>query len=148
MCTTPVLALLDFTKTLVLECDASRRGIGSILMQDGRHLDFTRKNLLERHLGQSIYENKMLSILHAVALFHHYILGQHFQIKTDHQKWVTKLFGYDYETIYKKVKDNVVVDSLSIKYEDEVLIFSLSFIVQDGSKLSVRNAYMIPKFLI
>jgi hypothetical protein len=28
------------------------------------------------------------------------------------KKWVTKLFGYDYEIIYKKGKDNVVVDAL------------------------------------
>jgi hypothetical protein len=62
-------------------------------------------------------------------------LGKHFQIKTDHQslkyfleqrissseqqKWVTKIFGYDYEIIYKKGKDNVVVDALSQKYEEE-----------------------------
>jgi hypothetical protein len=46
-------------------------------------------------------------------------------------KWVTKLFGYDYEIIYKKGKDNVVVDALSRKYEDEESIFSLSFIVPD-----------------
>jgi hypothetical protein len=42
---------------------------------------------------------------------------------------VTKLFGYDYEIIYKKGKDNVVVDALSRKYEDEGSLFSLSFIV-------------------
>jgi hypothetical protein len=42
---------------------------------------------------------------------------------------VTKLFGYDYEIIYKKGKDNVVTDALSIKYEDEGSLFSLSFIV-------------------
>jgi hypothetical protein len=124
MCTTPVLTLPDFTKTFVLECDASGKGIGVVLMQEGRPLAFTSKQLSERNLGKSIYEKEMLAILHVVDLWRPYLLGQHFQIKTDHQslkyfleqrisspeqqKWVTKLFGYDYEIIYKKGKDNVV----------------------------------------
>ena len=33
-------------------------------------------------------------------------------------KWVTKMLGYGYEIIYKKGKDNVVVDALSHQYED------------------------------
>ena len=33
MCTTLVLIVLDFTKTFVLECDASRWDIGTVLMQ-------------------------------------------------------------------------------------------------------------------
>jgi hypothetical protein len=44
---------------------------------------------------------------------------------------VTQLFGYDYEIIYKKGKDNVVADALSQKYEDEGSLFSLSFILLD-----------------
>jgi hypothetical protein len=44
---------------------------------------------------------------------------------------VTKLFGYDYENIYKKRKENVVVDALSQKYEEEGSLFPLSFIVPD-----------------
>jgi hypothetical protein len=47
------------------------------------------------------------------------------------KKWATKLFGYDYEIIYKKGKDNVVADALSQKYEDEGSLFSLSFFVLD-----------------
>jgi hypothetical protein len=108
-------------------------------------LAFTNKQLFERNLGKSIYEKEMLAILHVVDLWHPYLLGQHFQIKTDHQslkyfleqrisspeqqKWVTKLFGYDYEIICKKGKDNLVVDEPSQKYEDEGSLFSLSFIV-------------------
>jgi hypothetical protein len=129
MCTTPVLALYDFTKTFLLECDASGKGISAVLMQEGRPLAFTIKQLFERNLGEPIYEKEMLAILHAVDLWRPYLLGQHLQIKTDHQslkyfieqhisspeqqKWVTKLFGYDYEIIYKKGKDNVVADALS-----------------------------------
>jgi hypothetical protein len=129
MCTTPVLTLLDFTKTFVLEFDASGKGIGIVLMQEGPPLAFTSKQMSERHLGKSIYEKEMLAILHGMDLWRPYLLGQCFQIKTDHQslkyfleqhlsslekqKWVNKLFGYDYEIIYKKDKDNVVVDALS-----------------------------------
>jgi hypothetical protein len=89
----------------------------------------------------------MVSIFHVVDLWHPYLLGQQFQIKIDHQslkyfleqcitspeqqKWVTKLFGYDYEIIYKKGKENVVADALFRKYEDEGSLFSLSFIIPD-----------------
>jgi hypothetical protein len=68
MCTTPVLALPEFTKISVLECDASGRGIEAILMQYGKPLALTIKKLSEQHLGQSINENEMLDIFHAVDL--------------------------------------------------------------------------------
>jgi hypothetical protein len=89
----------------------------------------------------------MLTILHALDLWHPYLLGKHLQIKIDHcslkyfleqiisssekQKWVNNLFGHDYDIIYKKGKENVVVDSLSRKSEEEWPLFSFSFIVVD-----------------
>jgi hypothetical protein len=92
-------------------------------------LAFTSRKLSERNLGKPIYKKEMLDIQHVIDLWHPYLLGQCFQIKTDHQslkyfleqrissseqqKWVTKLFGHDYEIIYKKGKDNVVADALS-----------------------------------
>jgi hypothetical protein len=56
MCSNLFLSLPDFTNTFVLECDAFGKGIGAVLMQDGRPLAFTRKQLSEKDLGQSIYE--------------------------------------------------------------------------------------------
>ena len=44
----------------------------------------------------------------------------------EQNKWLIKMLGCDYEIIYKKGKDNVVVDALSRQYEDEGSLFALS----------------------
>jgi hypothetical protein len=112
--------------------------------------------------GKKIYEKEMLVILHAVDVWHPYLLGKRFQINTGHQsleyfleqrsssleqqKWVTRLFGYDYEIIYKKGKENVVADALSRKYEDERSLFSLSFIVLDWLQVVLHEWLHDPKY--
>ena len=60
-------------------------------------------------------------------------MGRHFKVKTNHdslkyfleqrlsleeqQKWATMMLGYDFEIVYKKGKQNVVVYELSRKDE-------------------------------
>ena len=75
-------------------------------------------------------------------------MGRHFKVKMDHdslkyfleqrlsseekQKWVTKMLGYEFEIIYKKGKQNVVVDALSRKDEDvEEFLCAISIIQLD-----------------
>ena len=66
MCSTPILPMPNFTKTFVLECDASRLGLGAMLTQEGWSLTFTGKQLCDCNLGKSTYEKEMMAILHAV----------------------------------------------------------------------------------
>jgi hypothetical protein len=48
------------------------------------------------------------------------------------QKWVTKMLGYDFESIYKKGKQNIVPDVVLRKDEDvEALLCTLSIIQFD-----------------
>jgi hypothetical protein len=65
----------------------------------------------------------------------------------EQQKWVTKLFGYDYEIIYKKGKENVVADALFCRYEDEGSLFSFSFIVPDWLQVVCQEWLQDPKSL-
>ena len=58
---------------------------------------------------------------------------------------MTKLFGYDYEVIYKKGKDNIVADALSRKYEDEGSLFSRSFIVPNWLQAMHQEWLQDPK---
>ena len=85
MMTTPVLVLPNFGKTFVIEVDASKVRIGAVLMQDGCPLTSTGKALSHSHLKMTIYNKEMLVIVHVVAKWRPYLIGQCFQIKTDYK---------------------------------------------------------------
>ena len=85
MASTPVLALPNFTKPFFIECDASGRGIGAVLMQKGRPLAYISKALSGKNLAMSTYDKEMLAIVFAVQKWHPYLMGQYFKILTDHR---------------------------------------------------------------
>ena len=148
MCQALVLAMSDFTKTFIVECDASGNGIVFVLMQEGRPIAFESCPIKGKYLQKAIYEKEILGILHALNKWKPYLMGRHFKVKTDHdslkyfleqrlsseeqQKWVTKMLSYDFEIIYKKGKLNVVAYALSRKDEEgEALVCAISIIQPD-----------------
>ena len=147
----------DFTKTFIVECDASRNGIGAVLMQEGRPLAFERRTLKGRDLHKPIYEKEMMAILHALKKWNPYLIGRNFKVKIDHdslkyfleqrlsskeqQKWVTKILGYDFEIIYKKWKKNVVADALSRKDEYVEAFLCAILIIQSDWTIEERDEW-------
>jgi hypothetical protein len=56
----PVLALPDFTKTFVIETDASDKGIGAVLMQDGHRIAYVSRALGLKNQTLLVYEKNTL----------------------------------------------------------------------------------------
>ena len=78
MCNTPILVMPDVTKTFLLECDASGKGFGEFLMQEGRPSAFTSKHLCDKNLGKSTYEKEMMDILHVIHTWWSYLIKRCF----------------------------------------------------------------------
>ncbi|XP_057416101.1 uncharacterized protein LOC130710765 [Lotus japonicus] len=125
----PLLAVLDFSKQFVVETDASSKGLGAVLMQEGKPLAFWSKGLSLRAQQKSVYERELMALVQAVQRWKHYLMGMHFVIKTDQRslkfltdqrlftddqfKWAVKLIGLDFEIQYKPGHENKVADALS-----------------------------------
>ena len=78
----PVLALLDHTKVFEVHSDASDFAIGGVLMQD-RHPIFESRKLNDTERRYTVQEKEMITIVHYLRTWRHYLLGSHFIVKAD-----------------------------------------------------------------
>ena len=56
MCQSLVLAMQDFTKTFIVECDASGNEIGIVLMPEERPIAFESRPIKGKYLHKVIFE--------------------------------------------------------------------------------------------
>lgn len=84
------MALPNFSKPFTVETDASDKGIGAVLQQDGHSIAFFSKALSPANQGLSTYEKEKLVILLAIDQRKAYLLPAEFIILTD-QRSLTHL---------------------------------------------------------
>ena len=115
----------------VLEVDASQRGLGACITQDGKTVAFASKSLSQSQSSYSNIEREALGLVFGVMKFHTYLFGCRFKVLTDHkplvsiwrkplasapprlQRLLIKLQGYDFDIEYKPGPTMVIADALS-----------------------------------
>ena len=105
--------------------------IGGVLSQEGKPVAYESRKLKTHELNYPTHDLELLAVVHAVKLWHHYLLGNTFKIKTDHKslkwiftkpnlnmrqrRWLELLHEYDSQIECQSGKDNVVANALSRK---------------------------------
>ena len=92
----PILAYPDFSKPFILDTDASDTSIGAVLSQvhDGKErvVCYGSISLTKSERKYCVTRKELLSLVHFVKHYRHYLLGKQFKIRTDHNslRWLMK----------------------------------------------------------
>ena len=113
----------------VVYCDASRVGLGCVLMQDSKVIAYESRQLKIHEKNYPTHDPELAAVVFALKLWRHYLYSVHVDIFTDHKslqyvftqrelnlrqrRWLELIKDYDMSFHYYPGKANVVVDALS-----------------------------------
>jgi hypothetical protein len=135
--TAPVLILPDVHKPFSVYCDASYTGLGCVLMQEGKVVAYSSRQLKVHENNYPTHDLELAAVVHALKTWRHYLYGQKCDIYTDNKslkyiftqselnmrqrRWLELIKDYELEIHYHLGKANVVVDALSRKSQVNML---------------------------
>ncbi|KAL2226254.1 UNVERIFIED_CONTAM: Transposon Tf2-12 polyprotein, partial [Sesamum indicum] len=127
----PILVLPSGSGGYIVYTDASKQGLGCVLMQNGKVIAYASRQLKNHEFNYPTHDLELAAIVHALKIWRHYLYGEKFQILTDHKslkyiltqkelnlrqrRWIELLKDYDCTIDFHPGKANVVADALSRK---------------------------------
>jgi hypothetical protein len=82
----PILTMPDVTKDFVIYCDASKLGLGSVLMQEGKGTSYLSRQLKPHEVNYPTHDLDLAAVVHALKTWRHYLIGNRCDIYTDHKR--------------------------------------------------------------
>ena len=80
-----MLSYYDRKKEVTLQCDYSEKGLGVVLVQENRPIQFASKALVDDEKDLAPIEGEMLGVVYGIQKFHHYLYGRRFTVECDHK---------------------------------------------------------------
>ena len=132
--TAPILVFPDFSRTFVLDTDASDIGIGAVLSQlqeDGseRVIAYASRVLTRPERRYCVTRKELLAVVFFTRHFRAYLLGRKFCLRTDHgsltwlrnfkepedqlARWIERLQEYDFTISHRPGRKHQNADALS-----------------------------------
>ena len=79
------LRYYDQRKPMTVQVDASQRGLGACLLQEGQPIAFASKSLTDTETRYANIERELLAIVFACQQFNTHVLGRPFTVESDHK---------------------------------------------------------------
>ncbi|GKB03578.1 reverse transcriptase domain-containing protein [Tanacetum coccineum] len=127
LCSALILALPEGSENFVVYCDASRKGLGAVLMQKEKVIAYASLQLKIHEKNYTTHDLELGVVVFALKMWRHYLYGIKCVVFTDHKslqhildqkelnmrqrRWLELLSDYDCEIRYH----HVVADPLSRK---------------------------------
>ncbi|GJW75132.1 putative reverse transcriptase domain-containing protein [Tanacetum coccineum] len=141
LCSAPILALPEGSEDFIAYCDASKKGLGAVLMQREKVISYASRQLKIHEKNYTTHDLELGAVVFALKIWRHYLYGTKCTVFTDHKslqhildqkelnmrqrRWLELLSDYDCEIRYHPGKANVVVDALSRKEREPLRVRAL-----------------------
>ena len=119
-------------------CDASKDGLGCVLMQFGKVVAYGSRKLKNNEKNYPTLDMELPSVVFALKIWHQYLYGVQSKVFSDHKslkyiftqrdpnmrqrRWMEVLEDYDFTFHYHPDKANVVANALNRKSQGVLLI--------------------------
>ena len=114
----PILTIPDGDEGFVIYSDASKMGLGAVLMQNGKVIAYASRQLKDYEKNYPTHDLELAAVVFALKIWRHYLYGVRCQIFTDHQslkyfftqkdlnmwqrRWLELVKDYDCEILYHR----------------------------------------------